>query len=189
MLSCATGGSSDNNFVFVFDYKHFSWWFWDGWNAHVFAKDEGPNDRETVYFTNKYGWIYQIGDDAHTDHGSTISSYVTTHRLGFGDVRTKSFRAVRINADSTTSSPSLSLFSDDVASTSSASVSLVDSSEVGLDTFALDADVLQSKKQRDRSLVFRTEGKHVKIKVAHNIKNRPFALNYLHVTAIPKGQR
>jgi hypothetical protein len=191
LLSVALGDGGENDTMLVWDYKHNAWWIWDNFNAVSLAVVEGEYDRQEVYFLDTNGSLYQLNAGTGTDHGTAITSYVQTHRLGLGDFRTKTAREVRVNMHpKIVGNVGIEVTPDDRDSGTSKNLSLVDSNEAKYGTAVYGTDTYASNsKYRERRMPFRETGEHFKVKVTNSNKNQKLVLNRISLGVTQKEAR
>ena len=112
MCAVALDESDTNNVVFVYDYKHQSWWIWDGWDINCWFQVDGVGLMEDVYFVDSQSNGYQL-ERGDTDNGDPIDNYILTTRFGRDEVMWKSARDVRIRGQNIDGTLPYFLYSDD----------------------------------------------------------------------------
>lgn len=103
MCAVSVDGSSENNFVFVYDYgsgafvpQRGGWWFWDGLSVQSWLREDGQDRQENILFGDTRGRIFELTDRARSDAGKPIDWYVLGHRWGYGSVVTQRARHLLI---------------------------------------------------------------------------------------------
>lgn len=197
LLAVSLDGSETNNYVLVFDYKNNSWWVWSNFDVKFWMVDETSSDDESVYFADKRGRVFELGKGDH-DHGTAISSYITTHPITGGN---NSFllRSAEMTCRNTTRSATLEVASDDApwgdSNNTSATFDFTDSSEKEYGSAVADSvaeynvDKYTSPRDRTVRVGYMTGGESISCKVAHSTKNVPFEMKDLTLGFTVRGRR
>lgn len=193
LLSVTTDGSNTHNLTLVHDYKNGTWWLWDNIDAQHWLEDEQANDNEALYFGDSAGRIYQMGVGK-TDHGGTIDSYITTHRLGYGHRERLRVRAITAMCSNDTRDVTIEVLPNDVTSGTSGTLDFTDDAEKDWSDFdyvegASTDDNWTPFKRRMRRIDFREECDWFQVKVSHDEKAQPFKLAYIDAACHVVGER
>lgn len=174
-----------NNKVLVWDYQDNAWWIWDSLEVTSFFSDDHGSSQDHMYFTGNDGYAYEL--TGNTDNGTAISSYITTHRFGYKDNRTKQMRQVYVCSTPEAGSMSLATYTNDRDTAQSGSVLLSDPKEPAAGTLLWNQGTFSSTtKRRIRHLNFRERGKWFQVKASHSTNNKPFKLTQIQVAvALP----
>jgi len=194
ILAVAVDGSEVNNLVLVYDYSVGAWWVWDNIEAQCWMRDEDEFDNEELYFGDRYGRIYRLGE-GDLDNGAAITSYVQTHRLAPEDESTKSFRQVRIYGEgSELASMDIKMVADDADR--NAVTGIVDwrsslEVKVGATTLVDDSDPeVTYMSRRDKvKLDFRKTGDWATVRVTNDERGHKMALRHIKVGVTSHGIR
>lgn len=189
LLSVALDGSSANNTVLVYDYNRKAWWIWDSIEAQFWLNDEDSADNAVLYFGDSSGRIYELGKGL-TDHGGTVTSYVTGRRMAMTPVgATKRVRGVSVIANNLAQALDVEVIPDGAASgDSNDAVDYTDFDEVEYGS-AVASSVYSTDRQRTRYCGFRTDCRYFHTKVTHSTKNTPFKLFAMQAYYEPLGKR
>lgn len=162
LLAVSVDGSPTNNLVIAWDYKNDALWLWDDIEAQHFLIDEGSYDEERLYFGDSTGRIFELGP-GRTDNGGTISSYLTTQRLGYLEREKKELREIKIYGESQYTTAALSVYtSASPAAIASGTIDFTDPAETVN---------YRPKLRRSRRLDFKTEFDWVQVKLSNATKN------------------
>lgn len=178
----------ENQFCFVYDYETTqpdevgrpvgSWWFWDNFPARHFILDENGDDKQVLYIVGSFGRVYQVIGD--TDHGGTIDSYFTTHRMRDRSRANIQAREVRITADQDVNALTVTLITEDEDGTArSMSFSHDDEAKFGTALYGTDSYV--KIRRRERRLDCNTQGKWFQVKVENPTKAVPMRIERLDI--------
>ena len=189
LLSSATdGSSSENNVVFVYDYKHNAWWIWDNMSASDFLLQEGTNDLEELFFFNYKAQAFQIG--GRTDNGAAIGSYFKTHRLGYNDFTTKSLREVRVWGNNGLLTGTVAVSGNDAEpAQNTATLSFADTLESKWAAGIWGTAKWVAKRRRQKRATCRVDGEWFQVKVTNGTRGRPLEVTNLTMGYVPKGRR
>ena len=180
LLAVSLDGSDANNYVFVYDYEHKAWWVWDGLQVRSWLLDEDDADNEHLYFVDNYGRVFEFDRGLH-DNGTSISSYVTTPRLGFRDNVTKTLRSVELFGSSLGTNVTVSAYrNDDYNATTSGVLNFSDVNETSVLGIV--------DRQRLKSIKMKTAGNWFQVKVAQSA-NTPWNFTGIRAGFVPLGVR
>lgn len=183
LLAVSVDSSDENNVVLVWDYEHDSFWLWDNMPVKLWLADEGSEDEFTLYFMDKFGRIFEL-NNGETDHGTIITSYATTQRMGMDELRAKHLRVVEVTGSNTMQDVDISILPNDVATAptrASATLDMMDIYEKEYGTAVYDTDNYTEDRRTQKRLMFFQTGDHFQVKLSHSVKGVPFALSQLRV--------
>lgn len=180
LLAVSVDGSETNNLVVAYDYRNDAFWLWDDIEAQHWLRDQGADDEEIIYFGDSAGRIYQLGV-GRTDHGGTISSYYTTHRLGYEDGVKKVLREARLHGDSAYLSAQVDIYANDKATANQTAT--IDFSD------PVETVNYRPLERRSRRGDFRVEGDWFQVKVSNATKNTELHSGLLKVGYMPIARR
>lgn len=187
-ILAAAVNSSDNDFVFVYDYEFGAWWFWDSWTPLNFLRVEGLGDRETIYFTRESGLLLQVA--RYLDDTSVPSCSVTLHRWGDSDYLTKTLREVRIKAGSKVNSFEVTPYLED-QEFDAKTISFTSDNEDKYGTGVYGTATYSCNSRRERKIGFRHTGQQFNLKLDTFASTRGAPIEIFSVAAgyIPEGRR
>jgi len=192
LLAISVNGSDANNRVVAWDYLHDTWWIWDGIEAQVWLEDEDASDDERLYFGDASGRIYEFGV-GNNDHGTAISSYIVTHRIGYRDNIRKRLHQVEVTSDSKTRDITCAVYPNDrTLSASSGSISLTDVNQKDWSSFSWPSgggDNWAENVRRPRRLSYKQDGDWFQLKLSHSTKDQPMRLANIQLGYHPLGRR
>lgn len=188
LLSVGIGNTSINNHIIVWDYKNDALWVWDTWEAMAWLRDEDSFDNEHIYYGAENGSEYKI-DIGNDDAGQAISSYFTTHRVGYADSDSMIVRSIELTSDNTSGNPTVELIVDDEASGTSGTLDLDDYNEAKYDTAVYGTDTYSKSGRRTKRLSFRECADWFQVKVSHSNAHEPFKCSMVEEGFVPKGKR
>lgn len=153
---CATSidGASENNFVFVYDYKDGGWEFWHNLSVQAWLREESVDDIETILFADNVNRVYKVSPKRRTDAGRPIPVFVLPFRLGYGDAITKRWRQYNIWTNNTLDNVTVDFLRQD-ESTGTRTIDIEDIQEAQWDNAQWDVSEWVQEKRRQRRLMFR----------------------------------
>lgn len=182
LLSVPAGQSYDNSKTLVYDYLNDAWWIWNI-AASFWLNDENSNDEETLYFTDNFACIHEMGV-GNTDHGQAITSTLVTQRIGETDNVRRTVRQVEVVTDNRTESLTVAVrANDDSNGDVSGTLSLNDDAEAKYASnllFAASTNYVLDR-NRARRLSFRQQGDWVQVFVSHNTHNTPMSIRAIDI--------
>jgi hypothetical protein len=176
-LSLTVDGAADNNITLVWDYEHDALWLWDGIEATQWIEDVDGS----VYFSDAGSRLYAFGT-SYTDHGTTISSYAVSQRIGFDDRNTQQAREIELAALNLGQSVGVEVMPDDATTgafgNTVGTISLTDPAEKSFGT-ATFSDYLTLDRMRRARIGVRNVSNYYQVRISHSVKGVPFALGGL----------
>lgn len=172
LCSVRADSATQNNLVFVFDYKHGGWWFWEDLNVEHWLELDDAQNEQRLQFADAEGRVLELIPENPVDSGLEINARVLTQRWGYGDQYTKRFRDFRVWSTNTTLGYDVTPVRQDQPQDQERLV-FTDPAEPKWDTAVWDAVEWQLAKRRERHLRLRETSEWIQFEVEHNTAERP----------------
>lgn len=177
ILSVPSGANTFNNLTLVYDYKHNSWWKWDGITPQGWFAVNSQFNAEEVYFVDHLGQLMQMdkaysGSNAFEICATVVSgnttggSYILSHRFGYGTNSTKLWGDITLDGNARMSCEAHVLVQDEDPPASAVNLSFTDSTEDtwgGTDQW--DTATWVKTKRRSRRLCYRKHGEWAQFRI------------------------
>jgi hypothetical protein len=180
MLAVAASGSSINNLVLVWDYKHNAWWLWDNMEVCQWIVQKQGNSKQQVIFSDSSNYYYQLGGG--DDNGAATDAWIKLHRMPNNTAMTSSFREIRVLATNDTDSLNITPICEDRQETTSYALRFDSAAETSWSE-AVDGASFSTRKRREAKLPIRKTGDWLQVKIQNSTKNQQLKLNAVSVGA------
>ena len=187
LLSVPTGASTVNDTTLVWDYHRNTWWFWRGFNAQLWAIDEGPFGVQTLYYSNEYGQVFQIVEGVDNDNGTKIEWSVLSEPLGYKSGYDFTLRQAAIEATNKMGTLQVEIYKDDNFDEAylTTNVDFDDYREGKWGTAKWGVDKWVSNRTRRRFNTFNTDFRNLSVKISQTSSGGDARIGKIEIEILP----
>jgi hypothetical protein len=186
LLAISTNGSSVNNAVVVWDYQRDTFWLWNNISAESWLLEDGQYGEDKLSFVDKQGQVFEfVGTH---DHGTAISRYAISQRIGYRSQAKRNTRIVEVNGTNTNEATTIEVLPNDAVSGDSASLDFADYHEASYGSGVYGTSKYVGPRKRLRSEAFFIESDFIKVKISDSNKSAPFEITEIAVGSLPMGR-